>query len=322
MSTTRIMAWVMLALTPAGLAGIYFFGLRSLWVILTCIVSCVVTEALWQKCTQQKISVSDLSAAVTGLLLAYNVPPSIPLWMAMIGCVFAMVIVKHFFGGLGQNIINPALAGRAMMLICWPVAMTTWTLHKISTTTPLAILKSVESSGAALSSMNGISTTTPLAILKGVESSGAALPSILDAFVGNIGGCIGETSALALIFGGCLLIYKGIISWKIPVTYIATVAVLSLILGRPGGPLFEIMTGGLMLGAFFMATDYATSPMTSKGQIIFALGCGVITSLIRTFGGYPEGVSYSILIMNLTVPIIDRMTMPRVFGEVKTHGSK
>jgi electron transport complex protein RnfD len=297
MSTSRIMAWVMAALTPAGLAGVYFFGLRSILVILTCIVSCVVTEALWQKGTKQKISISDLSAAVTGLLLAYNTPPSIPLWMAVVGSVFAMVIVKHFYGGLGQNIVNPALAGRAMMLICWPVAMTTWTLH-------------------------GISTATPLAILKGTESSGAVLPSIADAFFGGIGGCIGETSALALIFGGCLLIYKGIISWKIPVTYIVTVAVLSLLLGRPGGPLFEIMAGGLMLGAFFMATDYATSPMTSKGQVIFALGCGVITSLIRTFGGYPEGVSYSILIMNLTVPIIDRMTMPRVFGEVKTHGSK
>ena len=297
MSTTRIMAWVMVALTPAGLAGVYFFGLRSLEVILTCIASCVVTEAIWQKYTKQKISISDLSAAVTGLLLAYNVPPSIPLWMAVIGSVFAMVIVKHFYGGLGQNIVNPALAGRAMMLICWPVAMTTWTLH-------------------------GISAVTPLAILKGTESSGAVLPSIASAFFGGIGGCIGETSALALIFGGCLLIYKGIISWKIPVTYIVTVAVLSLLLGRPGGSLFEVMAGGLMLGAFFMATDYATSPMTSKGQVIFALGCGVITSLIRTFGGYPEGVSYSILIMNLTVPIIDRMTMPRVFGEVKTHGSK
>jgi electron transport complex protein RnfD len=297
MSTARIMAWVMAALTPAGLAGVYFFGLRSISVVLTCIVSCVVTEAIWQKCTKQKISVSDLSAAVTGLLLAYNTPPSIPLWMAVIGCVFAMVIVKHFFGGLGQNIINPALAGRAVMLICWPVAMTTWTLH-------------------------GISTPTPLAILKGSESSGAALPPLFDTFLGSIGGCIGETSAPALIFGGCLLIYKGIVSWRIPVTYIATVAVLSLLLGRPGGPLLEIMSGGLMLGAFFMATDYATSPMTAKGQVVFALGCGAVTSLIRTFGGYPEGVSYSILIMNLTVPIIDRMTMPRVFGEVKTHGSK
>jgi electron transport complex protein RnfD len=297
MSTARIMAWVMVALTPAGLAGVYFFGLRSILVVLTCIVSCVVTEAVWQKCTKQKVTVSDLSAAVTGLLLAYNTPSSIPLWMAVIGSVFAMVIVKHFFGGLGQNIVNPALAGRAVMLICWPVAMTTWTLH-------------------------GISTPTPLAILKGVGSSGAALPSFFEAFLGGIGGCIGETSALALLFGGCLLIYKGVISWRIPVTYIVTVAVLSLLLGRPGGPLLEITAGGLILGAFFMATDYATSPMTPKGQFIFALGCGAITSLIRTFGGYPEGVSYSILIMNLTVPIIDRMTMPRVFGEAKNHGSK
>ncbi|MDR3355154.1 MAG: RnfABCDGE type electron transport complex subunit D, partial [Synergistaceae bacterium] len=148
------------------------------------------------------------------------------------------------------------------------------------------------------------------------------LPSVVDAFLGNIGGCIGETSALAIIVGGGLLLFKGIISWRIPVIYIATVAVLQALIGRPGGPLLEILTGGLMLGAFFMATDYTTSPMTPKGQVFFALGCGIITSLIRSFGGYPEGVSYSILIMNLTTPIIDRLTMPRILGEVKSHGGK
>lgn len=294
LSTQKIMAWVLAALVPAGAAGVFYLGTRSLLVIAACVVACVASEAAWQKCTKQPVTVSDLSAVVTGLLLAYNVPPTIPLWMAVCGSVFAMIIAKHFFGGLGQNIVNPALAGRAMMLICWPVAMTTWTIQ-------------------------GISGPTPLAILKGGEG---VLPSLSDAFMGNIGGCIGETSASALLLGGAVLIYKGIISWKIPVVYIITVAVMSLILGRAAGPLYEIMTGGLMLGAFFMATDYTTSPLTPKGHIIFALGCGIITSLIRAFGGYPEGVSYSILIMNLTVPIIDRMTAPRILGEVKHHGSK
>jgi electron transport complex protein RnfD len=298
------MAWVLIALAPAGLSGVWFFGERSILAAAACVVSCVAAEAAWQKLSKRKITVSDLSAAVTGLLLAYNLPPTIPLWMAVCGSVFAMVIVKHFFGGLGQNIVNPALAGRAMMLICWPVAMTTWTLDGVSGSTPLALLKSMDGAAALAET---------------------ALPSLVDAFLGNVRGCIGETSALALLVGGGILIFKGIISWRIPITYIATVAAMSVVFGRPGGPLLEIMTGGLMLGAFFMATDYTTSPMTPKGQFIFALGCGLLTSLIRTFGGYPEGVSYSILIMNITVPIIDKMTAPRVFGEfgeVKTHASK
>jgi electron transport complex protein RnfD len=296
MDTRRIMAWVIASLAPAGVVGAFLLGARSLLVMAAGVISCVAAEAIWQKCTKQPVTVSDLSAAVTGLLLAYNVPPAIPLWMVVCGGVFAMIIVKHFFGGLGQNILNPALAGRAMMLICWPVAMTTWTIQ-------------------------GVSGATPLAALKWTEGSGA-LPSVADAFLGNIGGCIGETSALALIVGGCLLLFKGIISWRIPVIYIATVAVIQALLGRSGGPLLEIFTGGLMLGAFFMATDYTTSPMTPKGQAFFALGCGIITSLIRSFGGYPEGVSYSILIMNLTAPVIDRLTMPRILGEVKNHAGK
>ena len=217
-----------------------------------------------------------------------------------------MVIVKHFFGGLGQNIVNPALAGRAMMLICWPVAMTTWTIHGVTGPTPLALLK------------NGSEAVS------GATASGAAnaLPSLQDLFIGNVGGCIGETSALALLIGVGILIWKGIISWRIPVIYIATVAIMAVICGRQAGPLYEILTGGLMLGAFFMATDYTTSPMTAKGQVIFAFGCGIIASLIRAFGGYPEGVSYSILIMNLTVPLIDRVTVPRILGEATKSGSK
>lgn len=303
MDTRKIMAWVIGALAPAGVAGTYFLGTRSLAVIAVCIASCMIAEYVWQKGTKQPVALSDLSAVVTGLLLAYNLPPTIPLWMAVCGSAFAMIIVKHFFGGLGQNILNPALAGRAMMLICWPVAMTTWTVQGVSGATPLNTIK-------ALDALSGPSVGKFLNFL----------PSIQDAFIGNIGGCIGETSALALLIGGGALIAKGIISWRIPVVYIATVAVLSVVFGRSGGPLVEILSGGLMLGAFFMATDYTTSPMTAKGQYIFAFGCGLITSLIRAFGGYPEGVSYSILIMNLTVPIIDRMTMPRILGEAKNRG--
>ena len=300
MDTPKIMAWVLAALVPSGLAGIYFLGLRALAVMAVCIVSCVLAEYGWQRCTKQRIAIADLSAVVTGLLLAYNVPPTIPFWMCVCGSVFAMIIVKHFFGGLGQNIINPALAGRAMMLICWPVAMTTWTLQGVSGPTPLATIK-------ALDALSGPSSGQFLTYL----------PALGDALIGNIGGCIGETSAIALLIGGGALIYKKIIPWKIPLIYIVTVAIMSVVFGRSGGPLLEILSGGLMLGAFFMATDYATSPMTDRGQAIFALGCGLITSLIRAYGGYPEGVSYSILIMNLTVPIIDRMTMPRILGEAK-----
>ena len=294
MSTQKIMMWVIIALLPAGAAGAYYLGTRSLLVIAACIVACVASEAFWQKMTKQTVSVSDLSAVVTGLLLAYNLPPTIPLWMAVIGGVFSIIIAKQIFGGLGQNIVNPALAGRAMMLICWPVAMTTWTVQGVSGPTPLALLK------------------------KGISE----VPPMMDVFIGNIGGCIGETSAAALLAGGILLIALKIISWRIPVVYIAVVAALSALLGRSAGPIYEIMLGGLMLGAFFMATDYTTSPMTPKGQIIFAVGCGVLTSLIRSFGGYPEGVSYSILIMNLAVPVIDKFTMPRILGEVKQSGKK
>lgn len=303
MDTRKIMAWVIAALVPAGFAGTYFLGVRSLAVMAVCIVSCVAAEFVWQKGTKQPVTIDDLSAVVTGLLLAYNVPPTVPLWMVACGGAFAMIIAKHFFGGLGQNIVNPALAGRAMMLICWPVAMTTWMIQGVSGPTPLATIKALDALADA--SAGGELLTQ--------------LPTSLYAFVGNIGGCIGETSALAILIGGGILIAKGIISWRIPVVYIATVAVLSVVFGRSGGPLLEILSGGLMLGAFFMATDYTTSPMTAKGQIIFAFGCGLITTLIRAFGGYPEGVSYSILIMNLTVPIIDRMTMPRILGEAKSR---
>ncbi|AAO35606.1 electron transport complex subunit D [Clostridium tetani] len=291
-TTQSIMRDVIIALLPATVAGVYFFKMEALLVILASVISCVLAEYIWQKATKQKVTISDLSAVVTGLLLAFNLPASVPLWLPVIGGFFSIIIVKQFFGGLGQNVVNPALAGRAMLLASWPVQMTTWTL-------------------------DGATTATPLAILKGAEATGATLPGVMDAFIGHVGGCIGETSALALLLGGAYLLYKRVIDWKIPVTFIGTTLIITAIAGRSGNVIYELFVGGLMIGAIFMATDYATCPITPKGRIIFGIGCGIITSLIRIFGGYPEGVSYSILIMNLFVPLIERWTTPRTFGKVK-----
>lgn len=295
LTTRQIMLSVLLALVPAGVMGVWVFGLPALWVILTCVAACVLAEFIWQRLNGKKTTIGDLSAAVTGLLLAYNLPPSIPLWMAVVGSVFAIIVVKQFYGGIGCNIVNPALAGRAMMLISWPIAMTTWTLDGITTATPLGMMKA----GAT-----------------------CTVPSLWDLATGSMGGCIGETSAVLLLLGGLYLIWEGIISWRIPVIYIATTAVLASAFGHGGGhfPQYEILAGGLMLGAIFMATDYTTSPITAKGQILYAFGCGLLTALIRTWGGYPEGVSYSILIMNVAVPLIDRYTAPRAMGTHKKTG--
>jgi len=291
-SVQSIMRDVIIALLPATIAGIYYFKLSAFLVVLTAVIACVASEFVWCKVTKSPNTTKDLSAVVTGMLLAFNVPPTLPLWMIVVGSVFTMIVVKALFGGIGQNIVNPALAGRAFLLASYPVTMTTWT-----------------------NPVDGVTGATPLAILKGAEATGATLPSIGQAFIGQIGGCIGETSALALLIGFAYLLYRRVITWHIPVVYIGTVFVLGMIMGRsPLGGLYEIMAGGLMLGAIFMATDYTTSPMTTKGQIVFALGCGILTSIIRQFGGYPEGVSYSILIMNLIVPLIDRKFKPRVFG--------
>lgn len=290
-TVSSVMRDVLIALLPAAFAGIYFFGLNALLVILTAVGSAVLSEYAFQKITKRPIMIKDLSAVVTGLLLAFNVPPTIPLWMVAIGSAFAIIVVKCFYGGIGQNIVNPALAARAFLLAAYPVRMTTWTL-------------------------DGTTGATPLGILRG--DGATALPNLFDVFVGNIGGCIGETSALALLIGAAYLLYKRVISWHIPVSYIGTVLLLTTLLGRKGfmsgDGLYEIFLGGLILGAFYMATDYTTSPMTKTGHLIFGISCGILTTLIRLYGGYAEGVSYSILIMNLFVPFIDKFTKPRVFG--------
>ncbi|MBK5240485.1 RnfABCDGE type electron transport complex subunit D [Clostridium sp.] len=292
-SVQGIMRDVIIALLPATFAGIYFFGLQAFLVTLISVLSCIASEALWQKLTHRKITIGDLSAVVTGLLLAFNMPAAVPLWLPAIGGFFAIIIVKQFFGGIGQNIMNPALAARAFLLTSWPVHMTNFTVDGVSAATALGILK----------------------------EGGGDLPSLMSLFIGNVGGCIGETSVIALLIGAAYLLYKKIISWHIPVAYIGSVFILTFIFGRDGlmtgNALYEILAGGLILGAFFMATDYTTSPMAKRGQLIFGIGCGVLTAIIRIYGGYAEGVSYSILIMSLFVPFIDKFTALRIFGEVK-----
>ena len=301
-SIQSIMRDVIIALVPATAAGIYYFGLRALILIVAAIISAVFFEWLYEKITKKPVTINDLSAVVTGLLLAMNLPASAPVWVAIVGSAFAIIFAKQLFGGLGQNFINPALAGRAFLLASYPTEMTTW----------------VVPNGLAA---DAATYATPLAQLK----NGALDASLKQLVMGQVGGTIGETCAIALIIGGIYLLYKHVISWKIPVIYIATVFILFAVIGRHGMrmPLQEIFAGGVMLGGIFMATDYASSPVTPKGQVIFAVGAGLLTYLIRTFGGYPEGVSYSILIMNCCVPLIERFTEPTIFGALpKTNEAK
>lgn len=300
-SVSRIMWMVVLGLIPAGAAGVLIFGLSALWVIILAVITALATEASLQKITKRKITILDGSAFLTGLLLAYNLPPKIPFWLPIAGSFFAVFIGKFVFGGLGRNIFNPALVGRAFLMASWPKYMTSFIA-------PLP-------KGAGLN-CDAITSATPLAILK--EGGILEKISYLDLFFGRRGGCIGEVCIAALLIGAIFLLVRGYISWHIPVVYILTTGLLVYVFGPAGlfsgDFLFQILSGGLVLGAFFMATDYVTSPLTRKGQVIFALGCGLITAIIRGWGGYPEGVCYAILMMNAAVPIIDRYTRPRIYG--------
>ncbi|MGI6130109.1 MAG: RnfABCDGE type electron transport complex subunit D [bacterium] len=293
-----LMWQVVIALLPAALTSIYFFGFRSLFIMVLGVASAVLTEAAVQKALGKEITVNDGSAVVTGLLIAFNLPANVPWWLVVLGSVFAISVVKQTFGGLGYNFVNPALTARAFLLAAWPTYL----------------------AGNFPLPLDAATGATPLAILEG--SAAGTLPSYLDLFLGNVGGVLGETSALALLLGGLYLIWQKVIDWRTPTAFIGTVAVLTWIFGGRSGmftgdPLYHILAGGLMLGAFFMATDYVTSPVTAKGRLVFGIGCGFVTVLIRLWGGYPEGVSYSILLMNLLVPFIERWTAPRVYG-VKT----
>lgn len=294
-SVQKIMLDVIIALTPAMIGSIYFYGMDALRLILITVASAVIFEALIQKLFKKEIRIMDLSAVVTGILLAFNLPAGAPWWVAVFGAGFAIIIVKELFGGLGSNFMNPALAARAALVASWPGIMSNYI------------------------NPDGMSSATPLAILK---SGSGSLPSIQRMLIGDIGGSIGETSAILLLIGAAYLIIRQIIDWKIPVIYIASTAVMLLLFGVNSTDLiYHILGGGLILGAFFMATDYSSTPVTPKGKIIFALGCGILTALIRVKSGMPEGVSYSILLMNVASPVIEKWTKPRVFGEVKKNES-
>ncbi len=313
-SVKSIMYGVIFSLIPAFIASIYFFGLDALIVTLTAIVTCLVVEYLIQKCLLKgPITVFDGSAIITGLLLAFNLPSSIPLWMVIAGSIVAIGVGKMSFGGLGKNPFNPALVGRVFMLISFPVAMTTWPANRL--TLP-----------------DGYTGATPLSIAKEAIKNGEPVSQIiakvgtsLNHFVGNMEGCIGEVSALFLILGGLYMLYRGIITWHIPVFIFLTVFVFSGTLhwinpDKYLSPEFHLLTGGLVLGAIYMATDMVTSPMTTSGMILFAIGIGVLTMIIRIWGAYPEGVSFAILIMNAFVPLINKNMKPKRFGEEVKNG--
>ncbi|HAB59497.1 MAG TPA: Na+-transporting NADH:ubiquinone oxidoreductase subunit D [Lachnospiraceae bacterium] len=293
-STSIIMRDVALALVPASIAGIINFGLKALLIIIVTIATCVLTEYIYQKCMHKKVTTSDFSALVTGLLLALNLPSTVPLWIPIIGGVFAILIVKQLYGGLGQNFMNPALAARCFLLISFTGRMTTFTYDGVSGATPLALLK-----------------------------SGEETASVTTMFLGNIAGTIGETSVLALLLGAAYLLLRKVISLRIPFTYIGSFMIFILIFGGEGFDTTFLLThlfgGGLILGAFFMATDYVSSPITPMGQIIFGILLGVLTGIFRLFGGSAEGVSYAIIFCNLLVPLIEKVTLPTPFGKERAR---
>ena len=309
-TTQTIMRDVLIALAPALAGSVYFFGIRALLVTVVSAAACVFFEWLWCRLMKQDNKTYDLSAVVTGVLLAFVCPPTIPYWMIILGDLFAIILVKMLFGGIGKNFVNPALAGRAFMF-SWPVAMSTW------------VKVGFENAASPFGGADIVTAATPLSFMHQGQ-----LPdvSVLDAFLGNVGGCIGETSALLLLVGFVYLLFRKVLTLRIPLAYIGTVAVLSFLFPQGHDRLqwmaYQLFTGGLMLGAIFMATDYVTSPVTKLGQIVYGIGCGVLTILIRYFGGYNEGVSYAILVMNCCVVLLDRIGRPTKFGAPKKEAAK
>ncbi|MHB1452853.1 MAG: RnfABCDGE type electron transport complex subunit D [Saccharofermentanales bacterium] len=300
--TSRIMLDVIIALVPALLAAVYFFGLRVILVVAATVGSSVLFEYLSRKAMKRDNTINDLSAVVTGILIAFSISPATPLWMCVVGSFIAIVVVKQMFGGLGNNFVNPAITARIIMAVSFPVQMGTWKLLEPADRLFGSIADSF--TGADL-----VTTATPLYL----ASSGAQnLPSYLDLFIGNSSGCIGEVSVLAVLLGGAYLLARRVIKIWIPLSFIAAAMLVVFIAG--GDVLYHLLSGGLMLGAFFFATDYVTSPFTNKGKVIFGIGCGLITGLIRMYGGMPEGVAFSILLMNILTPHIDNLTIPVPFG--------
>ena len=310
-TTRSIMLDVIIAMLPALAFAIFNFGLRALTLTAVSVVGCIFWEWLYRKLMKKPQSIGDLSCVVTGMLLAFVCPVHMPYWMIIIGDFFAIVVVKQLFGGIGKNFLNPALAGRAVLLASYAGTMTSWV-------DPAAGKAAIIGSNADV-----VTTATPLAIMKtGDFAELMATYGVDKMFIGQIPGSLGEVSAVALLIGGAYLIWRKVINWQTPVAYIATVAVLTFLFPKQGSGLewmlYSIFGGGLFLGAFFMATDYATSPVTKKGQLIFGIGCGLFTVLIRYFGSYNEGVCYSIMVMNLLVALIDKYTKPTRFGVVKS----
>ena len=289
---------VIIALLPALIMSFYNYGKNAFFVTVIAVVSALLAEYLYQKIMGKNVTINDFSASITGVLLAFNLPPDVPLWLPVVGSFFAIIVVKQLFGGLGSNFVNPALAARAFLLVSFPVLMTKWTFAP-----------------------DAVTSATYLAIIKQNPSFVPQFSDYMALLFGKVGGCIGETSAVALFIGGMYLLARRVINWRIPVFYIGTFALFAFVFGRTGffsgNVLFEVLNGGLFLGAFFMATDYATSPITPKGKIVMGIGCGILTFLIRFHGGYPEGVSYAIIIMNLFVPLIDKYIRPSVYGKGK-----
>ena len=288
-TTQNIMLDVIIALIPALIASVIIFGWRSLLITGVCTACCILSEYVFRKISKKDNTISDLSAVVTGILLAFNLPVTIPIWQAIIGSVTAIIVVKQLFGGIGQNFANPAVTARIIMLIAFSGNMTNWTFPQ--------------------NSVDALSGATPLAAASQGLSSNV---NYMTLFLGNHGGCLGETCALAIILGGIYLLIRKVITWHIPVAFIATVAAMSFLCGKD--TLYQILSGGLLLAAFFMATDYSTSPSTPWGKIIFGIGCGLITILIRFWGSLPEGVSYSILLMNILTPYISKLTRQKPLG--------
>ena len=296
-STRRIMQEVCLALAPAGIAGIVLFGAHAAALIAASVITCVLSEFIYQKLAKEKTTVGDWSAVVTGLLLAYNLPANAPIWLAVVGGVIAIVLVKQMFGGIGSNFMNPALTARAILFVSWSSLMssypqTTFAVDATSSATPLALM--------------GAGSVTDV--------------NLWNLMIGNCSGVLGETCKLAIIAGGVYMLIRRIIDWRIPVTFIGTVFLCYLLKDGAEMAVYQIFAGGLMLGAFFMATDYATSPVTGIGKLIMGVGCGILLFVIRAYASYPEGCSFAILFMNVVTPLIDKFTMPKPFGEVKQHG--
>lgn len=301
---------VLYSLLPACAVAVYFFGPSALSVLLIATLGCLATEVVCQRLMRQPVSIADGSAAITGVLLALNLPPSSPWWLTLLGAVIAIAIGKQVYGGLGSNPFNPALVARVVLLISFPVQMTTW-----SAPAPLG------------SGLDLVTTATPLGEWKNAVMLTGQMPDGLQSgmanyFLGNMAGCIGEVSALAILAGAAYLFYKRVLTWHIPVTFVGTVILFSSIFwlinpDKYPNPLFHLLTGGLVLGAFYMATDMVTTPVSTKGMLLFGAGCGLLTVLIRLFGGYPEGVSFAILLMNAATPLIDRYTKPKTFGAKK-----